>query len=471
MLNRLRLARQEFPRQFWLLFWGVLISTFGASMIWPFLMIYVSRTLSLPLMTVASLLTLNSAVGLVFSFIAGPVTDRFGRKWVMVVSLIMGGIGNIFMSQAHTLPQFAILMALSGAFNPLLRVGADAMMADLIPPEKRPDAYSLLRMSNNVGVALGPAIGGFIASTSYTGAFLFAAGGQMIYGLLIAFLAIETLPARVANLIGQVKARPERFAGYGRIFKDRRFMYFVFGFSLNQICASIMWVMLSVYTKTNYGMSERVYGMIPTTNALMVIFLQIYITQFTKRRAPMLMLASGAFFYALGLASVALGQGFWGFWLSMVIMSIGELIIVPTATTYAANAAPTDMRGRYMSLYGLAQGVASGIGPVLAGYMNDNISPGQDLSVCWLWPPFWCWPAITGKRERHRHYWSLEPIETVKTMMIPVRCLKRPRLPHPSSPPANPAMVASSRPPGTTPAGRWTVTSMPSAPLGAARMC
>jgi MFS family permease len=136
-----------------------------------------------------------------------------------------------------------------------------------------------------------------------------------------------------------------------------------------------MWIMLSVYTKTNFGLSERLYGWIPTTNALIVVFLQIYITQFTKRRPPLLMLALGALFYATALASVAVGRGFWWFWLCMVVMSIGELVIVPTATTFAANAAPADMRGRYMSLYGLAQGLAMGVAPILAGFLNDTISP------------------------------------------------------------------------------------------------
>ena len=147
------------------MFWGMLISTIGASMIWPFLMIYVSERLHLPLTAVASLMTLNAAMGLVSSFVAGPLIDRFGRKWVMVVSLAGKWPGDyLLMSQAATLPEFALLMALAGAFNPLYRVGADAMMADLIPSEQRADAYSLLRMSNNLGVALGPAIGGFIAT-------------------------------------------------------------------------------------------------------------------------------------------------------------------------------------------------------------------------------------------------------------------------------------------------------------------
>jgi MFS family permease len=87
------------------------------------------------------------------------------------------------------------------------------------------------------------------------------------------------------------------------------------------------------------------------------------------------MLAAGSFFYALGVGSVALGNGFWGFWASMVIMTIGELILIPTATTFVADLAPAEMRGRYMSIYGLTWGIATGVGPVLGGFLNDNLGP------------------------------------------------------------------------------------------------
>ena len=72
---------------------------------------------------------------------------------------------------------------------------------------------------------------------------------------------------------------------------------------------------------------------------------------------------------------MALAHAFWGFWLVMVVMTVGELILAPTSSTYAANRAPADKRGRYMSLYSLSWGVASGIGPVLGGLLNDNIGP------------------------------------------------------------------------------------------------
>lgn len=372
MLQRLSHLRKEYPSQFWLLLWGMLISTIGASMIWPFLMIYVSERLDQPLTSVAVLITVNSVFGLVFSFISGPIIDRVGRKWVMVISLGVNGLVYVLMSQASTLPSFIWLMALGGAFNPLYRVGADAMMADLIAPEKRTEAYSLLRMGNNVGVALGPAIGGFIATISYTVAFSFAAGGMIIYGVLVALLARETLPEK-----STAAQAPERFGGYGKIFRDGPFMSFIGAFTLTQICAAIMWVLLSVYAKQNFGVPENQYGLIPTTNALMVVFFQLAVTRLVRPYPAMSILALGTLIYAVGLGSVALGQGFWGFWLSMVVFTVGELILTPTATTRAANLAPPEMRGRYMSIFGLTWSVAAGIGPVLGGILNDQVGPAS----------------------------------------------------------------------------------------------
>jgi MFS family permease len=374
MIRRLRSIYLQYPNQFWLMFAGMLISTVGASMIWPYLMIYVSESLDSPLTLAASLMTLNSATGLAASFLVGPIIDRFGRKWVMVVSLLANGITYLFLSYASGLAGFAVLMALSGAANPLYRMSGDAMVADLIPSNKRPDAYALLRMSNNIGVALGPAIGGFLAATSYSLAFYMAALGMSVYGLLLAFFAVETLPKFISHdsLVGR---EAEKFGGYGRILKDRPFMTFAFAYTLVIICASLVWVVLPVYAKENYNIPENIYGFIPTTNALMVVTLQVATTQITKRYATLPVLSVGATFYMIAVGGMAFGSGFWGFWIFMVVMTIGELILVPTASTYAANLAPPDMRGRYMSIFGLSWRIAIGTGPILGGVLNDNLGP------------------------------------------------------------------------------------------------
>ena len=352
------------------MFWGMLISTMGSSMIWPFLMIYIKGRVNLPLSTVTLLTTINALTGLVSALIAGPITDRVGRKWVLVFSLAGNGLVYIFMSQASTLPAFAVLMGFSGIFNPMYRVSGDAMVADLIPPAQRPDAYALLRLSNNAGIALGPSLGGALTLLSYTIAFYCAAGGLIGFGILMMFLAYETLPDRHSKA-----SFFTTFAGYGQVLKDKPFLSFVGTFILVQMSGVLMWVLLPVYAHDQFGVPESQYGLIPTTNALMVVLLQVLFTRYTRRFPPLPVMALGSFFYAIGVGSVGLGRGFFAFWAAMVIMTLGELILMPTASTYVASLAPAEMRGRYMSISGLTWNVAYGIAPSAGGYLSDNVSP------------------------------------------------------------------------------------------------
>ncbi len=361
---------ERYPPQFWLLFFGMLISTAGASMIWPFLMIYVSEKLGLKMTSVASLMTLNAGAGLLASFLAGPITDRTGRKITMIIGLAGSGLLYLAMIPSDTMLAFAILMTLRGFFNPLYRVGADAMVADLIPEDQRADAYALTRMSKNVGIAIGPAIGGFVATASYAIAFWAAAIGLVFFSLMMIFFARETLPENEAP---QLQLRG--LHAYADLVRDRAFIFFILAFTLTQIGSTILWVLLGVYAKQNYHILENQYGLIPMTNAIMVVVLQVIVTTRTKLYRPTLMLALGAFLYAAGVTSVAFASGFWGFWGSMVVITCGELVLIPTATTFVANIAPPTMRGRYMSVFSLCWGIASGIGPVVGGYLNDTISP------------------------------------------------------------------------------------------------
>ncbi len=353
------------------MFYGMLISTVGSSMIWPFLMIYVRQKVSMPLTQAASLMTINATAGILAALIAGPITDRIGRKWVMVFSLVGNGLVYYFMSGAYSYVHFAILMTISGACNPLYRVGADAMLADMIPAERRADAYALMRLSNNAGISIGPIVGGFLSSVSFTITFIFAGSGMVIYSLLLAFLGRETLPRHLM----QAGASSQGFGGYLNVLRDSKFLSFIGAFILAQMCAVMIWILMPVYANNLYGVPESQYGFIPTTNALMVVFLQVSITNITKRFNPLPVMMVGTLFYALGVGSVAFGHSFGGFWISIVIMTLGELILMPTASAYTAALAPAEMRGRYMSISGLSWSAAMGIGPILGGFLNDNVTP------------------------------------------------------------------------------------------------
>ncbi|MDY6873073.1 MAG: MFS transporter [Chloroflexota bacterium] len=370
MFKRFSTDFSHYPRQFWLMFAGMILSTLGTTMIWPFLMIFVSESLSLPLGAVASLMTVNSAAGLVSSILAGPVIDRLGRKGVMVVGLIGNGLCYFLLSRAESFGVFALVLGFSGVFSPLYRVGTDAMMADMFPMATRADAFALLRMARNIGVAAGPALGGFVLAASYSLGLYGAALGLGLYGLMLLFFARETLPPEVRAVKSSLR---DQLQGYWQALHDKLFMGLVGSFTLVQMAAAMVWVLLSVYVKTNFGIGERLYGWLPTTNALMVVFFQVLITRATIRAPGLRVIRWGALFYPAALVLLILAEGFWGFWAAMVVMTLGELIVVPRASALAANLAPVDKRGRYMSLYGLTWNVAAGISPVVGGLLSDRV--------------------------------------------------------------------------------------------------
>jgi MFS family permease len=377
VLSRLRRLSGAYPRQFWVIFWGMLLNATGSSMIWPFLTIYMRERFDLPLTSVALVLTMNSLIGLVSSFIAGAVVDRVGRKGAMVASLAITSLTMFGLSLADSLPIWVALMAVNGAFAPLYRVGVDAMAADLIPSPDRPSAYALLRMSQNLGVAFGPTIGGFVAAISYAWAFRGASAAQGLFALLLLATVAETAPFRAALRTADAKIeRPaEKYAGYEHVLRDRHFMGFAFAYTLAGMCYAMLWMLLPVYAKDNFGVPENMYGFIPATNAVMVVLFQYGVTGLTRRFNTLWVLAVGSLFFAVGVGSVGWGAGWAAFLISMVIATIGELIVVPTSTTLTADLAPPEMRGRYMSIYNLTHSLGIGLGPVIGGLLNDHVAP------------------------------------------------------------------------------------------------
>jgi MFS family permease len=369
VLNRLRSAAANYPRSFWFIFWGMLINASGASMVWPFLTIYLRTRLDVPLTSVALLLTINAVAGLGATFVAGPAVDRIGRKSAMLSSLAVSGGMLLTMSTADTYTQWVAIMAAYGAFSPLLRVGGNAMVADLVDADQRSEAYALLRTISNLGVAIGPSIGGFVASASYRYVFYLGAVAHLIYALLLLGFVRETLPPD-AHL-----KQPQASRGYGPVFRDGAFLGFSAVYTLSGLGYSLMMVLLPVYAYENFGVLEKQYGFIMATNAAMVVLLQYAVTRITSRYRALPVLAVGSLFYALGVGSVALGRGFPAFWLSMIVLTIGEMIMIPTSTALTADLAPADMRGRYMGIYSLAWGVGVGVSPVIGGLLNDAIAP------------------------------------------------------------------------------------------------
>jgi MFS family permease len=374
IISRFTVFRKKYSRQFWVIFWGQMISVVGTSLTWPFLTIYLRENFGLPLTTITFLISLESVMTVLSTILAGPIMDRSGRKPVMVASALVSAGSFVALAFAKTLPAFIAIMVLRGLFTQLYRVGTNTMVTDLVSEENRYEAFSLTRTSANIGFAIGPAIGGFIAAVSIQVSMSISAAVLAIVTVISIFGIKETLP-KISE--ARAQSKPDLLGGYGKVVRDKPFIAFI----IADICVTMgmvnMFNLLSVYGKENFGVPESQYGFIMTVNAVMAATLQLPVTGVTRKQPQFVMLALGAVFYAIGLSSVALGDSFIDFVISMVVMTIGELILQPVAMSVVASLSPVSLRGRYMSLYSLTMGAARGIGPLIGGLLNDNISPAS----------------------------------------------------------------------------------------------
>jgi MFS family permease len=159
-----------------------------------------------------------------------------------------------------------------------------------------------------------------------------------------------------------------------------------------------MYSTLSVYLRDNFGITPQGYGFILTSSAITVIFFQFWVTRRVKRYPPMLMMALGSAFYVVGFSMYGFVTAYYMFVAAIVVITIGEMIVMPVSQALAANFAPEDMRGRYMAVFGLCWGLPSLVGPTLAGLILDNLNP----KLVWYLGGMLCSLAVLAYIALHR---------------------------------------------------------------------
>ena len=376
MLNQIEKAKNvyaEYPRAFWTLVTITFIDRVGGAMIFPFFALYLTRKFSVGMTEVGVLFAVFSLSGFISSTIGGALTDRLGRKGIVIFSLIASSVSAVAMGLVTSFEAFFVLAMTVGILSDVAGPAHNAMVADILPEEKRAQGYGIIRVAFNLSVTIGPVIGGLLATRSYLALFIADAVISLITAALVWRFMPETKPAPKAGAVQESMAGT--FGGYFRVLRDLPFLMFMGTCILMTLVYLNMNTTLGVYLRDAHGIPESGYGYILSLNAAMVVLFQFGITRRIEKRPPMLMMALGAALYAIGFAMYGFVSTYILFLLAMVIITVGEMIVAPVGQALVAKFAPEEMRGRYMAVFGYSWGISFMIGPYLAGIVLDNFDP------------------------------------------------------------------------------------------------
>ncbi len=376
-MNRVMQVYREYPRDFWMMITVNFIDRLGGSLLFPFFALYITKKFGIGMTQVGVLFAIFFISGFIGAFPGGALTDRFGRKGIIIFSLIATSFSTLLMGFVNEFQLFLTVAFVSGMFTDVGGPAYEAVFMDILPQEKRASGFGIRRVAFNLAVVIGPVIGGFVAARSYLALFIIDAVVSGIVALMVFLLIPETKPAATEGK-GQ-ESTAQTFAGYLRVLRDGKFMAFTLVCLLTWLVYMNMNTTLGVFLRDQHGIPESGYGSIISVNAAMVVLFQFSITRRLEKNPPMLMMALGAFFITFGLFLYGFVGTYWLFVVAIAILTIGEMVTIPIANAVVANFAPEEMRGRYNFIYGNSWGISFAVGPYLAGLVMDNYDPN------WLW--------------------------------------------------------------------------------------
>lgn len=381
LFQKQRIKRFNFS--VWTVLTGTLLARTSYFMAWPFLIVFLYEDYGASAIEVGTMLAVSAVVGAGTGLYSGYLSDKLGRKWVMVLGSWIASISYTGIALASEVWQFYVLIMMTGLMRPMIEAPAKAVIGDNLSDLKdRELALNIRYFLLNLGGALGPLFGITLALAQPQNLFFFAGGTYVVYGFWL-LLGIERKGTFTKPDPSQL---PNFAATLNVIRKDNIFVkLMVANFIMMFVYAQVESSIPQVIVRSSITDAAQLIAGLVLVNTLTIIVFQFpmlkwleHVPLFVRTRIGMILMAIAQIGFLFTPNDWPLG---WG--IACFILSLGEVIAFPTLNVQIDRMAPPHLRGSYFgaaALYSLGFAIA----PLLGGVVIEMLSAYWLFVLCFI---------------------------------------------------------------------------------------
>ncbi len=348
------------------IFLTVLIDLIGFGIVIPLLPFYALR-FGATSSEIGFLVSSFSLMQFIFNPIWGRISDRIGRRPVILISVFGSFLSYLIFGLANSLAVLFISRMLAGFMGANIAT-AQAYIADITPPEERAKGMGIVGAGFGIGFVIGPFISGVLSKFGYTVPIFFASG----LSLLNFILAYKFLPEPQRHV--QSEQRLNYLHSVSKIFSDGLLIFLYFTFFVITFGISINYVVFPLFTKDVFGFDASHNGLLFGYIGMMGVFTQGYlIGKITKKISEERVLIAGTFLMCLGLIGMAFSKHILEFFIFVTFFTFGSGITTPSVLSLISHRAKPEVQGITLGFGQSLSSLARVFGPSTGGFLYGNL--------------------------------------------------------------------------------------------------
>lgn len=367
----------KLPRELWLLCLATFVNRTG-TMALPFLALYLTESLEFSSARAGIVLTLWGLVALLMGPIAGKLSDRWGALFMLEAMMATFGVVLLLFPFAQSWTAILFMTVLFALTNAGFGPPSLAMISSLSTPEQRKSAFALARLAINLGMSVGPAVGGLLAQVSFPVLFMVDGATALVATAILVFTPfhrkVKAHEASNRVVVG------ERKWMLHTLFSDTNLQVFILGIIPVIIVFWQHQSTMPLYLVRDLHFSTSAYGSLFTLSTLLVVALEVPLNAITSHWPHRRAFVVGCVLMTLGFGALAVARTYLAVALTVVIWTFGEMILFPAMSAYVAEIAPEGRSGEYMGFYSMGFNFALMAAPGLGTFALERFGP----TLLWL---------------------------------------------------------------------------------------